>query len=73
MVPNMLKPLTTFFGKISVKQKQAISWFFLQIIFVLGIGMTSVIAKIFQVKFMKKKKGTTWTMSSKDSNPKAMY
>jgi len=70
----MIKDIRAFFSRISVYQKRFFTWIFLQAIYLLGLGLTSLVARAVGARFLGVKKGdTAWKQHAKTIDTKTMY
>lgn len=70
----MWNQIISFFRKIRLLQQRVFTWIFLQAIYLLGFGLTSIFAKLMGVEFLEKKGVTsTWEKHGRPIDIKAMY
>lgn len=72
MRDQFIQKVTTLFRKFTLLQKRVFTWIFLQFIYVLGLGFTSVFGRIFGKEFMEKSP-TEWKKHSAEINLKKMF
>jgi|GEM_PF-2856896 len=70
----MWNQIISFFQKIRLLQQRVFTWIFLQAIYLLGFGLTSIFAKLMGVEFLEKKGVTsTWEKHGRPIDIKSMY
>jgi hypothetical protein len=70
----MLSAVRRLLDKVKAVQKIVFTWVFLNFIYVLGIGLTSVVGRVFGFQFITKpKKASSWQTHARSINVETMY
>lgn len=72
MRTQFIQKATALFQKVVLLQKKVFTWIFLQFIYVLGLGLTSLFGRVFGKEFMEKSP-TEWKKHSAEINLKKMF
>lgn len=70
----MFSAVQRFLDKVKAVQKVVFTWVFLNFIYVLGIGLTSVVGRAFGFQFIHKpKKASSWQTHANGINVETMF